>query len=81
MRIIRSETPGRRLASAKNLAKSLPESLTKSVDKTLSETLGETFGETLGETFRARQASPKVSDRIICMALRKTLSETRFLRG
>ena len=46
MHIIRSETLGRRLASAKSLAKSLAE--------TLSETLVETFGETLGETFRAR---------------------------
>ena len=44
--IIRSESLGRRLASAKSLAKSL------------AETLGETFGETLGETFRARQTSP-----------------------
>ena len=49
--MIRSETLGRRLASAKSLAKSLVEAL--------SETLGETFGEILGETFRARQASPQ----------------------
>ena len=55
MHIIRSETLGRRLASAKSLAKNLAERFTK----ILAETLGETFGETLSETFRARQASPQ----------------------
>ena len=71
MKIIRSETLGRRLASAKSLDKSLANSLTKSLAETLSETLGETFGETLyeilgetfgetlGETLHARQASPQ----------------------
>ena len=43
LHIIRSETLGRRLASAESLAKSLAESL----------------AETLGETFRARQVSPQ----------------------
>ena len=62
MNIIRSETLGRRLASAKSLAKSLAESLTKS----LAETIGE-----------SAKSLPRVSDQIICMALRKTLSETR----
>ena len=57
--IIRSETLGRRLASAKSLAKSLAKIPTKSLAETLSETLGEIFGETLGETFRARQAFPQ----------------------
>ena len=53
MHIIRSETLGRRLVSAKSLATSLAESLTKR----LAETVGETFIETLSETFRARRAS------------------------
>ena len=69
------DSAGRRLASAKSLAKSLAESLTKSLAETLFETLGETFGE----TFRARQASSRIG--LYCMALRKTLSETRFSAG
>ena len=59
MHIIRSETLGKRLASAKSLTKDLAASLTKSLAETLSEILGETFDETLGETFCARQASPQ----------------------
>ena len=47
MRIIRSETLGRRSANAKSLAKILAERLTKSL------------AETLDETFHARQAFPQ----------------------
>ena len=46
-----------------------------------SETLGKTLSEILGEIFRAEE-SPRVlsrfSDRILCMTLGETLSETRF---
>ena len=56
----------RRLARLKSLVKSVSENLSKS--------------KTLDETFRARQACPQSlgSDYTIYMALRKTLSETRF---
>ena len=82
MHKIRSETLGRRLASAKILAKSLAESLTKSLAETLSETLGETFGETLDETFRAHQASPQSpgSD-FMHGSLQDSLRDSFFLRG
>ena len=55
MHIIRPETMGRRLASAKSLAKSRQ----KSHRESRLEILGETLRKTLGETFHARQGSPQ----------------------
>ena len=82
MHIIRSETLGRRLASAKSLAKSLAESLTKSLAETISETLDETFGETLGDTFRARQAPPQsLGSDYMHGSTQDSLRDSFFLRG
>ena len=70
MHIIRSETLGRLLASAKSLAKSLAESLT------------ETFFGTLGETFRARQASPQsLGSDYMHGSPQDSLRDSFFLRG
>ena len=77
--IIRSETLGRRLARAKSLAKSLAESLTNNLAEILSPKLSvRVVARRLARLFALAKRLPRVSDRIICMALRKTLSKTRF---
>ena len=72
--IVRSETLGRRLASAKSLTKSLAENLTR-VEPRLSMRL---LVRLLARLLALAKRLPTASDRIICMALRKALSETHF---
>ena len=66
------------MASAKSLSKSLDESLTKSLAETLSRLSLRLLARLLARHFALAKRLPRVSDQIIYMALRKTLSETRF---
>ena len=75
MHIIRSETVGRRLASAQSFATRVSPKVTPRVSARLLVKLS---ARLLARLFALAKRLPIVLDRIICTTFCKTLSETRF---
>ena len=81
MHIIRSETLGRCLASAKSLAKRLAEGLTKSLGETLSESLGEPFGDSWRDFSRSPSISSESRIGLYARLSTRLSPKPVFLRG